>query len=153
MMAERSELTCCWLCTSYRRPARNREYKLAESRFDHSDGRFHQTSRRSHSSCLNQCVLFSRIIGQVTPKINYFYNLKKIFSGSKYPKIILFNFEKGSNGLNRWSCHRIKTHVGAKKRTVYCQCLFNQKNILSQRPWWDNAWKQWVHQLLAVLLF
>ena len=43
-----------------------------------------------------QCFLFSRIIGQVTPKINYFYYLKKLFSGSKYPTNILFYFEKGS---------------------------------------------------------
>ena len=45
------------------------------------------------------CFFFSRIIGYLTPKIIYFHCLKKIFSGSKYPKLVLFNFEKRSTAV------------------------------------------------------
>ena len=47
----------------------------------------------SHS----QCFLFSRIIGRSPQKLFIFIS-KKILTGSKYPKNILFNFEKGSTG-------------------------------------------------------
>ena len=43
-----------------------------------------------------RCFFYRRNIAQVTPKIIYFYYLIKIFSGSKYPKNVLFNFEKRS---------------------------------------------------------
>ena len=46
-----------------------------------------------------QCFLLSRIIGQLTPK-NYCILFIKKKSGSKYPKIILFNFEKGCTDPN-----------------------------------------------------
>ena len=42
----------------------------------------------------NQCFLFSRIIGELTPTSIYFYYLKKIFSVSKYPKIFYFILKK-----------------------------------------------------------
>ena len=47
----------------------------------------------------NQCFFFSRNMGQVTPIKNVFSLSKKIFSGSKYPKNIVFNFE------NRCTAH------------------------------------------------
>ena len=36
---------------------------------------------------------FTRNIGWVTPKIGYFYYVKNVFTGSKYPQNILFYFE------------------------------------------------------------
>ena len=45
-----------------------------------------------------QCFLFSRYIGWVTLKINYFHYLKKVLFGSKYPTNIVFNFENRSTG-------------------------------------------------------
>ena len=45
-----------------------------------------------------QCFLFSRILGYLTPKIIYFYYLKKYFLDQSIQKNILFNFEKGRTG-------------------------------------------------------
>ena len=50
-------------------------------------------------SC-SQCFLFSRIIGQVTPKIYYFHNLYKYFLDQSIPKNISFYFEKGSTACS-----------------------------------------------------
>ena len=43
---------------------------------------------------------FSRNIGKVTPKINYFHNLHKVSSGSKYPENITFDWENRSTGAH-----------------------------------------------------
>ena len=52
-----------------------------------------------------QCFIFSRNIGWVTPKINYFNYLKKILSGSKYPENILFRFEnRSTDDVYDWHC-------------------------------------------------
>ena len=45
------------------------------------------------------CFFFSRNIGQTTLKIIYFSLSKKILSGSKYPKNILFYFENRSTDV------------------------------------------------------
>ena len=50
------------------------------------------TDMRDH-----HCFFFSRNIGWLTLKNIHFHYLQ-IFSGSKYPKNILFNFEKKSTG-------------------------------------------------------
>ena len=49
-----------------------------------------------------QCSLFSRNIVYVTPQIIYFHHMKNIFSGSKHPKNILFNFENRSTVQVLW---------------------------------------------------
>ena len=43
----------------------------------------------------SQCFFSSRNTSQLTPKIIYFDYRKQCFSRSKYPKNMLFNFEKG----------------------------------------------------------
>ena len=52
---------------------------------------------REHQLAIpDQCFLFSRDIGQLTPKIIYFHYLKKSFLNQSIQKNVLFNFEKGS---------------------------------------------------------
>ena len=49
------------------------------------------------NSTPQQCFSYSRNISyEVTLEIIHFHYLKNVFSGSKYPKIILFNFENKS---------------------------------------------------------
>ena len=54
---------------------------------------FKKKWKQNHRSAC-QCFFLSRNIGLLTPKINYFYYLKNIFSGSKYPKKYLIKIWK-----------------------------------------------------------
>ena len=58
---------------------------------------------QSRCSC-NQWFCISRNTGQITLKIVYFHYLTKNFSGSKYPKHLLFSFENRSTGCNVLKC-------------------------------------------------
>ena len=51
-----------------------------------------------------QCFIFSRNIGKVTPKKIYFHYLNKYFLDQSIQKNIFFNFEKGST---EWHVYRL----------------------------------------------
>ena len=64
---------------------------------------------------IEQCFLFSRIIGQLTPKNIYFHYLKKCFLDQSIQKNILFNFDKGSTVIEyldpKSHCYHVTLHA------------------------------------------
>ena len=58
------------------------------------------SSKKPKKITLDQWLFFGRNIGQLTPRILYFNYLRIFFSGSKYPKNSLFNFEKRCTALD-----------------------------------------------------
>ena len=66
----------------------------------HQDHKIRERFFAVRNADLQQCFLFSRNIGELTPKIIILHYLKKSFLDQSIQKCILFNFEKGSTDLH-----------------------------------------------------
>ena len=71
---------------------------------------FHTSKNKTLVGVTTLLYSLSRNVAQVTPKIIYFYYQKMLFTGSKYPKNNLFNFEK----KNHWCRPPGETHLHYK---------------------------------------
>ena len=83
---------------------------------------------RAWARPIDQCLFFSRNIGQVTPTIVYFHYLKKICFGSNHPKNNLFNFENRSAAIDKQFQFQIDNKssiIGSEKSSVHHIALTN----------------------------